>query len=326
MGKTHAPEVIRVKRKREEDSVRALVLQEDGSSKRAKFVFKLARTIESGSYAKSQELKTPLLKLSEDGDARHFILEQRKRKREQGDLPTEISEMLDEYLSLKTPAQNGGSAKLKRPSRRKSETPIASEILPSGSYVYDIYYRELAAEDEFVYDPSTVGYIKIIEDHGDMIPEEEEADQAAALSDDEDSNDEAYYRNDYPEDEDDDRPVLFGSDDENGVEVRTDAWSDENSLSDAAEAESIRRDIAALQDSETDALFEKYAQETDILQAAGNNFYDVDDVDIEDSEDSGEDGTASFARHSFFPGDAEDPLALHRDEIFGRLEQMLEKR
>ncbi|SCV04196.1 LANO_0G08746g1_1 [Lachancea nothofagi CBS 11611] len=336
----NAPEIIRVKRKRETDSVHALLLEDDVPSKRGKFVFKLAKTVEFESYAQHRELNTPLLKLSHEGDARHFTLEQRKRKLESTALPTEISEMLDDYLSLNSiQGAESKPGKLKRSNRRKSEAPVSAEALSSIAYVYDIYYREVVPEDEFIFDASTVGYIKIVEDNGDMIPEEEDDDQSARLSDDEDSNEEAYYRNDYPEDEDDDRSVLFANEEVPGAlskGIESSASDDELAGDEQvglqlanAESDSAREHIATLGDDETNALFDRYAAEPDILQAAENNFYDVDD----NNEDNGnlsdmesELNDADFERHNFFPTDAEDPLAMHRDRIFGRLERMIQKK
>ncbi|CUS22091.1 LAQU0S04e07998g1_1 [Lachancea quebecensis] len=321
-----APEIIRVKRKREEDSVQALLIQEDKPSKRGKFVFKLAKTVESGLSTQIQELNTPLLKLSDDGEARHFILEQRKRKREGQELPAEISEMLNDYLSLgSNSAVPQRPRKLKRPGGRRSEPEQDTKALPSLDYVYDIYYREVVPEDEFVFDESTVGYIKIVEDSGDLIPEEEDDENSVALSDDEDSNEEAYYRNDYPEDEDDDRSVLFGSDD--GVAPAATRKYAESDASEETGVESAPSHVAMLGDEETDLLYQKFAGAPNVLQAADTYFDSADERSgVSDEEFEEDHDIVDFTQHSFFPTDAEDPLAIHRDRIFARLERMIEKR
>ncbi|CEP61475.1 Iwr1p LALA0_S03e03686g [Lachancea lanzarotensis] len=324
MGITEAPGVIRVKRKREDDSVQALLLQENGSAKRGKFVFRLAKTVESELDGQNEELDTPLLKLSDDGEARHFILEQRKRKREEQQLPAEISEMLNNYLSL-APKPSAELGTLKRPSQRKSSHLPKPETLPSLSYVYDIYYKEVVPEDEFVFDSSTVGYIKIVEDYGELLPEDDEDDKKSVFSDDQDSNEEAFYQNDYPEDEDDDRSVLFGS------EAETGARSNNESSDDELEADTIRDHmVAGLGNEETDVLFERYSEAPHLLQVKTSNFLDLDDEESEhddnDDNDDNDDYDADFKRHNFFPTDSDDPMAIHRDKIFGKLENMIARR
>lgn len=302
------------------------MIQEDKPSKRGKFVFKLAKTVESGLSTQIQELNTPLLKLSDDGEARHFILEQRKRKREEQELPAEISEMLNDYLSLGPNSEvPQRPRKLKRPGGRLSEPEQDPKALPSLDYVYDIYYREVVPEDEFVFDESTVGYIKIVEDSGDLIPEEEDDENSLALSDDEDSNDEAYYRNDYPDDEDDDRSVLFGSDD--GVVATASRQYAESDASEGTGAESAPSHVAMLGDEETDLLYQKFAGAPNVLQAADTYFDSTDERDgVSDEELEEDHDIVGFTQHDFFPTDAEDPLAIHRDKIFARLERMIEKR
>lgn len=308
------------------------MLQEDEPSKRGRFVFKLAKTVDSGGYVRAQELNTPLLKLSDDGDARHFILEQRKRKREEQELPAEISEMLNDYLSLESRSSAPTEPRaLKRPGGRKSEPNVNSNILPSIGYVYDIYYREVVPEDEFVFDDSTVGYIKIVEDNGDLIPEEEEDDNSLAASDDEDSNEEAYYRNDYPEDEDDDRSILFGSEEGAGPAGRNSLASSDGSSGlnlENLDAESMRGHVAMLGENETDLLFQRFSGVPDVLKAAGHELYDLDDDLAGDSDEELQEelDTAEFKRHNFFPSDADDPLAIHRDRIFDKLQRMINKR
>ncbi|SCU89589.1 LAME_0E04434g1_1 [Lachancea meyersii CBS 8951] len=329
MGILNAPGIIRVKRKREEDSIQALLLQENESAKRGRFVFKLAKTVETGSDVQNQELETPLLKLSNVGNARHFVLEQRKRKHEAQELPVEISEMLNNYLSL-APSKTAEITKLKRPNRRKSGPEVKPESLPSLSYVYDIYYREVVPEDEFVFDPSTIGYIRIVEDSGDLLAEDDDDDRSEVFSDDQDSNEESFYQNDYPEDEDDDRSVLFGSEADLEVRRNEDDGSEE-SEAEQLEADTIRNHIvASLGDDETDALFERYAEAPDLLKTAGANYFDLDDDDHDDesSELESDDGNdaGNHKRHIFFPSDAEDPMAMHRDKIFGKLENMISKR
>ena len=175
-----------------------------------------------------------MLKLS-NVDNRHFVLEQHgKRRRDSEDdegnpsleegkneakddeLPPEINQMIEQYLTLTKKEKTGDNTRRKKPSK-KHFTGESAKIatLPSLDYVYDIYHLESVPEDEMTrYEQQNVGFVKIVNKDMDLLPDEEEDSNNEIRSDDEDSNEENYYQNDYPEDEDDDRSVLFGSEGE----------------------------------------------------------------------------------------------------------------
>ncbi|KAI8397088.1 Transcription factor Iwr1 [Nakaseomyces glabratus] len=356
MGKR--PEFIRLKRRRDEGSVATLLLEENAKKKKARYVFKLSKTVVSTDQLNKDETTTPLLKVAEDH--RHFVLEQpRKRHREgevdadtdkhsdesksrlenQEELPPEITEMVNKYLTLNKDSEN--SRKKRKPSRKHFRGAAAEvKSLPSQDYVYDVYHLEQVPEDEYnKYEGSKVGFIKIIDVYGDLLPDELTDSDEQFLSDEEDSNDENYYRNDYPEDEDDDRSILFGSEGEEMAELETEFLANHDvdeferpEMTDSADVIQPREDydpkIATYDD-----VFSKLQGSSNILRSINDaNFIDLD-RDFEEEEGSDgefmyneeQEDKDEFPRNEFFPTDKDDPVAIHRDRIFHRLQKMIEK-
>ncbi|AQZ14998.1 IWR1 (YDL115C) [Zygosaccharomyces parabailii] len=332
---SEAPEFIRVKRRRDEDSVQALLIDEGRRKKKGRFIFKLSKTVNSNTYETAEEFVTPLLKLSTN-DHRHFVLErQRKRHREADqigppestkvsrtdqdtdDLPPEINQMVSEILKLTedTPPQE----RPRKPSKKHfggGNQEVLS--MPSLDYVYDIYRLEkMKDEDLKSYNDGNVGFVKIVHKFIDLVPDEDT--DPELRSDDEDSNEENYYQNDYPEDEDDDRSILLGSDgDEESIPEET-TWRKQP-----------KEDYTE--------LFDKLGQSDNILDSLNSyNFVDLDE-DGDDNEDYLEgdlenqeieiddlDDREELKTNEFFPTDHDNPLAAHRDKIFGRLEKLVSK-
>lgn len=342
------------------------VLDEDKKRKNSTFIFKLTKTVNPSSYESEQEASTPLLKLS-NVDNRHFVLEQHgKRRRDSEDdegnpsleegkneakddeLPPEINQMIEQYLTLTKKEKTGDNTRRKKPSK-KHFTGESAKIatLPSLDYVYDIYHLESVPEDEMTrYEQQNVGFVKIVNKDMDLLPDEEEDSNNEIRSDDEDSNEENYYQNDYPEDEDDDRSVLFGSEGEEIAEEE-----DEKNNKQPWNYDKILRadegDNANDNDEYTE-LFNKLDGSGNILKSINkNNFVDLDkptdateatdsdaeeeDIDVDFNEldhdnslmtDYGED---IYPRNNFFPTDEDDPLAQHRDRIFGQLQKKIDE-
>lgn len=303
-----APEYIRVKRRRDEDSVQALLLEEERNTKKGKFLFKLTETVEGDSFSAD----SPLLKLSSENNRSVYILERKRRHsfEETQELPSKISEMLADYLKLNE--EKPECQKKRKPSRKHS---ISNDIpqFPSVDYVYDVYVREAVQEDEFIFDQGTVGYIKIVEDNGSLIPEEDEEHKTTLMSDDEDSNEEDYYRNDYPEDEDDDRSIIIGSDEE------------DSSLEEIVYLNS-ETNVKAEEDADFDALFHTFGEEKNLLSSLNaNNYVDLDYDDNEEELKLDESENEVVSRNKFFPTDEEDEMAMHRDLIFHKLQKMIDR-
>ncbi|QLG72459.1 hypothetical protein HG535_0D01670 [Zygotorulaspora mrakii] len=283
-----------------------------------------------------------------DDDARHQSFDDPLEDSSDGDgLPPEISQMLKQHLSLKgTDPDASPTTKIRKRSKRHYTGQAAPVIsMPSLDYVYDIYHLEKVTEDEMSkFEKSDVGYVKIVNRDVDLIPDEE-TDSANAASDDQDSNEEGFYQNDYPEDEDDDRSILFGSE---GEEVAADETADLiQSLYDSDRMpSSTENGIELKEQKEYIELFNQLGSSGDILNSLNAmNFVDLDDRDedaavlnysdleeccdnedeMNDTVDDALDHEVEYARNTFFKSDVEDPLAVHRDIIFGKLQDMINK-
>lgn len=345
------------------------VLDEGQKAKRARFVFKLTKTVDEG----TTESTAPLLKLSNQ-EARQYVLERHsKREREEpefnettgteqahkpreGDeLPPVIAHMVENYLKIHPNEDNSNGSKLqgkkqKRPSRKYYPSQVSH--LPSLDYVYDIYHLERIPEaDAIDYDnlSPNVGFVRIVNQYLDLIPDEDEESGAEARSDDEDSNEENYYKNDYPEDEDDDRSVLYGvegeevaAEEDDLEEDRYDKTLERWGVLPSNLSEWEARQGPGTRDEEFSELFQRYERSGNVLYGINGASVDVDTTmdqlyisedEEEDYDASAKDADASsnmageedetYERNEFFKTDKDDPLAQHRDKIFGRLQNML---
>lgn len=291
-----------------------------------------------------------MLKLSEETDNKHFVLEQHNRNGDPNNaeitrlrdtdsyenagesLPDEITEMVNNYLKIQRDS-GGESTRPKKPSKKHFSTEVAK--LPSLDYVYDIYHLETIPEDEFEkYPANNIGFIKIVNKDLDLIPDSD-GDSNFQLSDDEDSNDENYYQNDYPEDEDDDRSILFGSENCDEESVENLQWTklpEEPHTSDETNDEKFPL---------YSELFDRLEGSDNVLQSLKNanvidldtttyngDTYDEEMSQIDDYHVSWEDNNEDeqYERNDFFPTDRENPLAQYRDRIFGRLQKMINEK
>ncbi|CCE63931.1 hypothetical protein TPHA_0G00950 [Tetrapisispora phaffii CBS 4417] len=370
---TSNPEFIRVKRRRDEEPVGALLIDENKRSKTGKFIYKNTATVILNKFEDNND-DTPLLKLSNHDDQRHFILETHNKKRRHSEaneqvndpnnlknentlpntLPNEISKMLNDYLALNTDQSNGETRK-KKPSRKHFKGESATVLsLPSQDYVYDIYHLEPLNEKEIPPD-TKLGHVKIVNIDVELI-NDEKSDTEDQFPIDDDSNSENFYRNDYPEDEDDDRSILFGSDvDYKEIESEI-KYLNEYRKQDFDPEEQYGYDdanevINVMKDDFSD-LFDKFGASADILNSINtSNFIDLDKINEEEEDDDYADNEAdyeygyqdneydyegnntdyyaknepSIKRSIFFKSDEDDPVAIHRDKIFGKLQAMIDK-
>lgn len=362
----YKPEFIRVKRRRNADSMNAILLDEEGYNnknikkpRRNIFVFKLTNTIDTVSYHPSEGSHTPLLKL-ENKDENKFILEHhKKRKRSLGsdsnatlpakkkeqidtsheeELPPEISQMVNKYLSLN---ENDNNEQKRRKPSKKHYRGDAAKIatLPSMDYVYDIYKLEKINEDDEMISNklNNIGIVKIIQIDVDLVNDEIEHSDIDLRSDDEDSNEENFYKNDYPEDEDDDRSILFG---EEGEEIAAQELEDEKLQYELDQSMISATDSNVAFTNSTEEfsrLFRKLEGSNDILSSLqGANVIDMDgirameaaeddDADIDEWDEDAMDDE-EFTRNEFFKTDVDDPMAIHRDKIFAKLQKMIDRK
>lgn len=347
MALREPPQVLRIKRRREDDPLQALVFEESKRRlKRPRFVFKLQRTEENDIQDSTTVLQ------SEKRNAKErpvFNLPSSSHSDIQGsqtkpleDVPSELNpdllDMLNDYLKNNDETKPTGT--VKPPKRRQSSisqnsvdgsgrphldipkttmldnNAIAEDNEEQGNiiggagiseYVYDVYYRDKAVGDQFK--AENIGYIRFDDDEMDMIEEDD-----FAPTDDEDSNDENFYRNDYPDDED-------GGYESEAVSLGLDEPSDDQD--DEFDILTNRRRFSRLDFERNEGVvgLGKVDQlEADVMERGITEKDEDGDVDMEVDDEPENAGK----RHNFFPNEENDSMAIHRDRIFNKLQDMID--
>lgn len=343
MALREPPQVLRIKRRREEDPLQALVFEESKRRlKRPRFVFKLQRTEEhdiqdSTTVLQSQKRvasERPVFNLPSADYEDKKGLQNKPLEDGPPELNPDLLDMLNDYLKNNDETKPTGA--VKPPKRRQSSVSQNSgdgsvrphfdipktadsnsnaviieddELNGDGEYVYDVYYRDKAVGDQL--EMENIGYIRFDDDEMDMIDEDDRP-----ASDDEDSNDENFYRNDYPEDED-------GGYDSEAISLGLDEPSDDQD--DEFDILTNRRRFSRLDFERNEGVvgFGRVDQlEADVLERRIEVRDEEDDqMDIDDvTETSPNQGK----RHNFFPNEENDPIAMHRDRIFNNLQDMID--
>lgn len=304
---TARPNVLRVKRKRGQDPLQALVLENSPVAKRSKqntpvssrpgTPMRVTPTEESRYYllalAGATELVDSLVVpvLAEELDVlrkRQFYL--LRTQWDDPSVPNELADMVLSFLAVNGPESH---PEHKRKTRgHKESTSTAGTVEALSDYVYDTYHLSEPMTSAN-HPQAQIGYVRFFDEENDLYQSDEENDTTHRVySDDEDSNAELFYQNDYPSDEDaeglaeqlgEGGEILVGS--LHNVEELGDFHDKDNGLGD------------------TDELYEQF-------------FLGVEGHGDSDSE--------SVERQHFFPGEDDDELAMHRDRIFGRLQRMVE--
>lgn len=387
------PQILRVKRKRTDDPLQALVMETSRRRiKRPKYVFRLQRTEQNDIQDETTVLSTvsgvqnnrPVynipaakgrksvsygvgnlinkftpLDLTRQSD-KQVQSELQQARIEEEEKPVELNpqllEMLNDYLKDNDETVANNTVKL--PKRRQSSVsqsahsdnsfnqrafansnPLYSNgdsaicedddenvdmngrLADSSEYVYDVYYRDKAVSKRW--ETENIGYIKFDDDD---LEEFENDNDLSMITDDEDSNDENFYRNDYPEDEDsgyDDEADDFLDDMESmGINEPSDDQDDEFDII------NDKRRFSKSDFLRSEGLQNLNAEDFQGLRNQINENYIDDDIDneLDEAIDEAMDDTSyseSFQRNDFFPTDADDPIAIHRDRIFGKLQNML---
>ncbi|PVH23692.1 hypothetical protein CXQ85_003984 [Candidozyma haemuli] len=309
------PSVLRIKRKRGEDPLQALILEGRQPSKKSK----PATPIASGQPSPSAETRNWYFELDSTDDfnkentitdslltearnnkrdARQFVIP-KKHTLEDSIIPHELTDMVADFLSInetttRKKRKSGRAAAGGPPSTSQPKEPTTEE--PSGDvtgdYVFDTY--KLSASEpltEANYPKSQIGYIRFFDDENyDFMHSDDDVN--SNRSDDEDSNAESFYQNDYPEDED------------------AGALSDTYGSYDADEEEPA---VAVL---ETPEEFEG----TSHLSRGTEEFDNLYDELLNDNSES-YDPDETFERQRFFEDEGDSELAIHRDRIFSRLQK-----
>lgn len=228
-----------------------------------------------------------------------------------------------------------------------NNTAISEEAIDDNDddeeYVFDVYYRDKAVSDQW--ETEHIGYIKFDDEDIDNLDEKD--DDLLMNTDDEDSNDENFYRNDYPDDED------GGYEDESslqsmGLDEPSDDQDDEFDIlnnkrrfsrSEFLHSEGLKNisddeyhNIASQID-EQPTLWERRPirlnEDEDGDENMESSYMSYPETDTynnnDDEEENEEDGDQGFQRNVFFQTDREDPIAINRDRIFGKLQKMIDE-
>ena len=212
------PRILRIKRKRDQDPLQALILENRNPKK-------LRRTSSGGNSTGPQggihppnEVFFTLTRTDFLPDDNSCVLTEslddggsRKRKflipkvpdAEDLEILKELTSMLDTFLTV-----NGSEGGQRKRTRRRSSVVKQTEprpVVEEPEYVYDVYHICLAEQPRTSANHPllVIGYIRFFDDdENQLYALEDENDHGLQLSDDEDSNAEDFYQNDYPEDED----------------------------------------------------------------------------------------------------------------------------
>ncbi|EGW30175.1 uncharacterized protein SPAPADRAFT_144096 [Spathaspora passalidarum NRRL Y-27907] len=321
------PQILRIKRKRHQDPLQALILEDKRLAKRSKpstpvgsptsspkiaprksqehlnYVFKLTRTDDTVNI-QDESIVNSILAESEsvntEVDARNFVIPKHQIE-EDVVIPNELSDMVNSVLTFDKPTtqrkKRGHKGVQEEPAEvhPEAQEPEHDAEADDSQYVYDVYQLSMAEPLTSANHPqSLIGYIRFFDDDENdeniLMNDEDNDSVKPDLTDDEDSNTESFYQNDYPSDED------------------AGAFSD---VYDENEDEGyVPQEGVGLRDDE---------------------YFDYDEVDFhnviddgDDEEDDDED-TSGFKRNTFFKGDQDDPMAIYRDKIFGKLERMIDE-
>lgn len=222
------PKILRIKRKRGQDPLQALILEGHSLAKRSKTSSPgpASNSNNNPELTQTENAKSWYFELSKT-DARETnyvgvdnglmlsetatLLEKRQfviPKQERGvapELPEQLHQMLDDFLTLEEEVPE--RIKKRRGSSIKPADDTSLDRLKSDpdEYVFDVY--KLTSNEPITnmnYPQSQIGYIRFFDDEeSELVNVDESRDPRTDIySDDEDSNAESFYQNDYPEDED----------------------------------------------------------------------------------------------------------------------------
>ncbi|KAG5417981.1 hypothetical protein I9W82_004309 [Candida metapsilosis] len=289
---------------------------------------------EEGNMKQNQDIK------------RRFIIQPDETRRQSAfdyegaadaNIPDQLFNMVEDLVSKgddkgKTKRKRRGHTGGSHVEEKSVEEPVSRDTIiqnaidsneaedDENQYVYDVYQLTDAEPLTTANHPSAqIGYIRFFNDDDSDNNDSNVFDSAqqdaddmkkpSVLTDDEDSNAESFYQNDYPSDED-----AEGLQELNSFEDEFDKLNigdDDGGDGAAHEAtEYVAHDGIGWNG-------EEYFDYVEV-----ERFMGLDDADDEDEEDHDDN---ELKRNQFFKSDAEDPLALHRDKIFGKLEKMINK-
>lgn len=311
------PQVLRIKRKRGQDPLQALILQ-DRLPKRSKpsspissgvqtpaesksWYFQLARTDSADNQEDVDVLASVLSESQALEESRRFVIP-KQQTIEDAVIPNELADMVDSFLTVDA----GTTRKKRRGGRVANPEPEVEPVTQKededfqDEYVFDVYrLSDTEPLTNANFPQSQIGYIRFFDDDEyDLMQSDDDTD--SLVSDNEDSNAESFYQNDYPEDED--------------AGAYSDTYDDDEDAPVIMETPEALEGSAYLHGEEQqnfDELYDDYFEHGQKGDLLSDSFYENDET---------------FERQKFFAGDDEDDLALHRDRIFGRLQKMIDEK
>lgn len=328
------PHILRIKRKRGQDPLQALILEDRQPAKRSKpsspvssqattpkpeppksWYFQLART-DNAVALENQDILSSVLSesVAKSEDTRQFVIPKQQTE-EDAVIPNELADMVDSFLNV----DDSTSVRRKRRGGRttsEAANEAADELTEediANDYVFDVYkLSDLEPLTNANFPHSQIGYIKFFDDdeYDLMQSDDDKNSNNAAFSDDEDSNAESFYQNDYPEDED--------------AGAYSDTYADDEEYEDDGIGPVILESSEAAEGhAYLKGDFQKEGQYDDLYE----EFFDENgDQSVNFLEEDNYENEENFERQKFFDDEEEDDLALHRDRIFGKLQRMIDER
>lgn len=337
------PQFLRIKRKRGQDPLQGLVLEDKRAAKRSKpstplgspkasytdisalraasnetknFYFTLARTDNANTLSNEADVVPSVLSETTTGAnarKRKFVIPNNQTV-EDTLIPHELSDMLDSFLTI----NNTEPPRKKRISRTRKVVEDGAKELPNpihvppgedaeeeSEYVYDVYQLTTTEPRTSANHPqSRIGYVRFFDDSDNELYQSEDDNDLNAFTDDEDSNAEDFYQNDYPSDED-----ANINNNEVFSQFNQLEEEDANPLDESAEEDEYEHLFARHEGGDGDGL--------NLLE---DDNYRTEDADGEEEE------TTEYERKTFFKSDKDDELAIYRDQIFGKLDKMIESK
>lgn len=325
------PQILRIKRKRGQDPLQALILEERQPAKKSKpsspisseaptpkpdapksWYFQLARTDNAANQREQEILGSVLSEAAARDENRQFVIP-KQQSEEDAVIPHELADMVDSFLNVnndgaKRRIRRGG--KLTSEAENESQEEISQEDI-ANDYVFDVYKlsdTEPLTNSNFPL--SQIGYIKFFDDddYDLMQSDDDKKSDGAVFSDDEDSNAESFYQNDYPEDED--------------AGVYSDTYSDDDDENYGVGPVILETAEAAEGNAYLKGEDPQEVQYNDLY----DDFFDESGRGVNFLEDDYYQNDETFERQKFFNDEEENDLALHRDRIFGKLQRMIDER
>lgn len=355
MEKHIPPQILRIKRKRGQDPLQALILEDNKSVKRSKpsspasstvldknsnknFYFTLTRTDDSTSVNDESVIESILSEATPSAGTndlasseypskadptntrkRKFIIP-KKQTEEDTYIPHELADMVSSLLT-----SNGNAASPRRKRRNRNDNNLEGAIdnednpeIQSNTEIED-------EKSEYVYDVYQLSSTE------PMTTANHPQSQIGYIRFFDEENE--LYQSD---DENNKTDKLVSDDEDSNAEsfYQNDYPSDEDAgaYSDTYTEEEI--EIVQIHSNQIDNGSEgfEYINSHNMKADEGyedlyEDFYDGnDDIDFLPDDQYNRDDEDEFERNHFFEGEEDDELAIHRDKIFGKLQKMINEK